>query len=408
MYSLEVYGLTKKLGDMTIVKEVSFAVQPGESFAILGPAESGKTTLLRLISGLEIEDEGRIVLNGENITGFPASKRHMSIVLQNGYGLVPHMGVFESIAMPLQTGSMSKETRGNVARQLVSLVAQTLQIQHLLDRKVGTLSKGEQLRVAMARGLVKNPQMLLFDDPLINMDTPTRLTARREILDVHRTTRIPYIFMTRDQPEAFALAERIAVINQGEIQQIGTRAELFNEPATLWVAQWLGFPPMNTITGYLQGTYQPDGMRYRVWAKSMTPLLPLKWTSVLSHEKCVDILLGIRPEEIIPEWEFQEKLQPSFYRLEVGVLASEWHQGKTLVQLQLPHVEDKFMAVFDISHDKVRLGQMLTVALDPERFCLFHPRTQQLLRAPVVTSSVGKNRNNTGHIAPHYRSGELL
>jgi ABC-type sugar transport system ATPase subunit len=208
------------------------------------------------------------------------------------------------------------------------------------------------------------------------------LAIRRELVELQRTTLIPCVYVTRDQPEAFALANRIAVINQGVIQQIGTRAELVNAPATLWVAQWLGFPPMNTLTGYLQGTYQTEGLCYRVWAKSVMPLLPVKWTGLLESLKLNSVILGIRPEYIIPEWEFAEKLQPSFATVRVEILASEWNQGKTIVQLQLPHPDEQFMAVFDISHDQVKIGQMLTIAFNPAHCCLFHPENQQLLHAP--------------------------
>lgn len=384
MYSLEVYGLTKRFGNTTVVNDVNLSLRSGEAFAILGPPESGKTMLIRLISGLEVANKGRVLLNGEDLTRVPASERHIGVVFQQSYGLIPHLSVLENIAMPLQSGQASKEVKGDQARNRISHVTRDLQIQHLLEHKVNTLNRGEQLRIALARGLVRNPRLLLFDEPLMQLDTPTRIVARREILGVHRVTRIPYIYATRDQPEAFALAERIAVINKGVLQQVGTRAELLNAPATLWVAQWLGFPPMNTITGYLQGTYQPDGLCYRVWAKSLTPLLPIKWTSLLSRKGYPDLVLGIRPEDIIPEWELQTRWKPSFCAVKAEIIASEWHQGKTLAQLQLPHIDDKFMAVFDIAHDQVKVGRVMTIALDPERFCLFHPRTQQLLNPPTV------------------------
>jgi ABC-type sugar transport system ATPase subunit len=287
----------------------------------------------------------------------------------------------------------------------VVVAAQALHIQHLLERKVSTLSEGDQLRVALARGLVKRPLLYLLDESLMQLDTPTRLALRRELVEFHRSSQIPFVYMTRDQPEAFALAERVAVMNNGEVLQIGTRAELFYTPATLWVAQWLGFPPMNTITGYLQGTYQPDGMHYRIWAKSMAPLLPVQWTSVLSELQNPNIIVGIRPEDILPEWELAEKWHPSFCAVKVEVLASEWNQGKTLAQLQLPHTEDRFMAVFDIPHDRVKIGQVFTVAFDPERFCLFHPRTEKLLYAPSFTPGLRRSMGNpiSRHLWQNYR-----
>ena len=383
MYSLEVHELTKRVGKTNLIDNIRLSLLPGELFALLGPPESGKTMLLRLLTGLEEPSRGRIVLNGENITNLPATKRNIGILFQNGYGLIPHVSAADCIALPLQHVLMSKD--GMEYR--VTMVAKTLNISHLLERKISTLSPGERLRVALARAFAKDPALYLFDDPLEHLDTPTRLAARREIVELQHKMNFACIYATSDPDDAFAISNRVAVINQGKIQQIGTRSELVQTPATLWVAQWLGFPPMNTLLGYLQGTYQPDGICYRVWAKGFTPLLPVKWTRIIDIHQCKEIYVGIRPEHIIPEWEFQEKWRPSFYTLKAEVLASEWNQGKTLAQLRVPNVDESFMAVFDISHDHVPVGSIFSIAFDPEDFCLFHPGTQQLLQTPSVTSS---------------------
>jgi ABC-type sugar transport system ATPase subunit len=183
------------------------------------------------------------------------------------------------------------------------------------------------------------------------------------------------------------------LLNDGKIQQIGSRAELLLTPATLWAAQWLGFPPMNTLTGTLQGTYQADGLCYRVWTKGFAPLLPAKWTFILNGSHCQEVTLGIRSENIIPEWEFREKWKPSLYVTKAQISAREWDQGKTLVQLRLPHTDEKFFAVFDISYDMLQLGQVISVAFDPEQFCLFHPQTQILLHAPPIPPTLLKKLN---------------
>lgn len=401
MRSLEVYGLTKRFKKTLALKNVTFSLNPGESLAILGPAGSGKTTLARLIVGLEEPDEGQIVLNGKDITFVPASQRYICLVGNNAYGLLAHMSVFENISMPLQPHFSGKEIKEGMGKQRILSVAQYVHIQHLLERKVGTLSAGERLRVAIARGLVKKPLLSIFDESLMQLDTPTRLAARREILELHQTIQLPFLYMTRDQPEAFALADRIVVINEGEIQQIGSRADLFFEPATLWVAQWLGFPPMNTLIGSLQSTFKEDGLHFRVWSKSISPLLPLQWTAMLERTHCQNIIIGIRPEDIIPEWELREKWTPLLYTLVVKILASEWHQGNTLVQFQLPHSEEPFMAVFEASSDQLKIGQAITVGFDPEKFCLFHPDTQRLLHAPPVLPGIRRNFN-------HLRAGFFL
>ncbi|HEX7736576.1 MAG TPA: ABC transporter ATP-binding protein [Ktedonobacteraceae bacterium] len=382
MYVLEVHELTKRVGKTTLIDTVRLSVQPGELLALLGPPESGKTLLLRVLTGLEDANVGRILLNGEDITDTPATKRNISMVFQNGYGLIPHITASECISLPLQHMPMSKD--GMDYR--VATVAKTLNVSHTLERKISILSPGERLRVALARAIAKDPALYLFDELLEQLDTPSRLVARREIAELHQKLGFACIYATSDPDDAFAITNRVAVINQGKIQQIGTRSELIQTPATLWVAQWLGFPPMNTLTGYLQGTYQPEGICYRIWAKGFTPLLPMKWTRVIDIHQCKEIYVGIRPENIIPEWEFQARWQPTFYTLKTEVIASEWNQGRTLAQLHVPHLAEPLMALFDVSHEKVPVGSVFSIAVDPEEFRLFHPQTQQLLQAPSATS----------------------
>ena len=383
MYTLEVHELTKYSKKTTIIDTLRLSLQPGEFLALLGPPGSGKTMVLRLLTGLEEPQRGHIILNGADVTHVPAAKRSIGLIFQNSYGLIPHITVAESISLPLQHAQMSKD--GMEYR--VATVAKTLAIEHLLDRKISTLTAVQQLRVALARMIAKNPALYLFDDPLGAIDTPTRLTMRREIVELQQKMGLACIYATSDPTDAFAVANRVAVINQGKLQQIGTRSELIQTPATLWVAQWLGFPPMNTLIGHLQGTYQAEGICYRVWAKGFTPLLPAKWTRIIEIHQCKEIFIGIRPEHIIPEWEFQEKWKPSLYTLKVEVLASEWNQGKTLAQLRVPNVDEPFMAAFDIAHEHVPVGHIFSIALDPDDFCLFHPSTQQLLQTPSSTSN---------------------
>lgn len=382
MYNLEVHDLTKRVGKTTLIDNIRLSLQPGELFALLGPPESGKTMLLRLLTGLEESSRGRIMVNGEDVTDRPAVKRNIGMIFQNGYGLIPHITVAECIALPLQHVLMSKD--GMEYR--VEMVAKTLNIVHLLDRKISTLTHGERLHVALARIVSKAPAVYLFDDLMGQLDTPTRQVARRELVELQQKMGLTCIYATSDPVDAFAVSNRVAVINQGKIQQIGTRSELVQTPATLWVAQWLGFPPMNTLQGYLQGTYQPEGICYRVWARGFTPLLPIKWTRVIDIHQCKEIYVGIRPEHIIPEWEFQERWKQSFYTLKAEVVSSEWNQGKTLAQLRIPQVDEPLMAVFDIAHERVQVGHIFNIAFDPEDFCLFHPKTQQLLQTPSATS----------------------
>jgi ABC-type sugar transport system ATPase subunit len=382
MSILEAQAVTKRFGKTMVVDDVSFSLQAGECFAILGPPGSGKTTLLRLLSGLEELDSGRVLIDGKDVTHVPATKRQVGMLFQHGYGLIPHMSVSENMALPLQHASLSKDT----IKHRISSVARHLHISHVLEKKVNTLASGERLRAALARVLVKNHAVYFLDDIFAQLDTPTHLATRSALIEIQQLTHIACIYVTSDPSDAFALARRVAVMHEGKIEQIGTRAELLNSPATLWVAQWLGFLPMNTITGYLQGTYQPGGICYRVWASGFTPLLPGRWTPVIERLQSKDVILGIRPESILPEWEFREKWKPSFYTFKGEVVAREWHQGKTLAHIQLPQIEEPFTAIFAIAHDQLQFGQILTLAVDPEDFRLFHPRTQELLHAPMPDS----------------------
>ncbi|HEY0755561.1 MAG TPA: ABC transporter ATP-binding protein [Ktedonobacteraceae bacterium] len=382
MYSLEVHELTKRVGKTILIDAIRLSLQPGELLALLGPPESGKTMFLRLLTGLEEPDHGRILLNGEDVTFTSAAKRSISMIFQNSYGLIPHSTVADCIALPLQHMLMSK----NGMDYRVAAVAKTLNISHILTHKISTLTNAQKLHVSLARAIAKDPTLYLFDDLLRQLDTPNRLLARREIVELHQKMGFTCIYTTSDPEEAFAVSNRVAVINAGKVQQIGARSELVQTPATLWVAQWLGFPPMNTLMGYLQGTYQPEGICYRIWAKGFTPLLPVKWTRVIDIHQLKEIHVGIRPENIVPEWNFQKLWKPSFYTLKAEVIASEWKQGKTLAQLRVPNIAEPLMALFDIVHEKVPIGSTFSIAVDPEEFCLFHPKTEQLLQTPSATS----------------------
>lgn len=390
MYALEIHGVTKRFGKTVALDDVHLTVRSNELLALLGPAGSGKTTLLRLISGLDAPDQGTILINGKDTANIPLEKRQIGMLFQDTYGLIPHLNVLENIAMPLKLRTTHKR---NVQPHVLD-AATVLEISHLLEQKVVTLTKGERLRVALARALVKDPSLLLLDEIFSQIDTPTRLAARHMLVAIQHATHLPCLFASSDQPDAFALTDRVVLLNQGKIQQIGTRAELVHKPATVWVAQWVGFPPMNTLTGFLQGTYQPEGLCYRVWARGFAPLLPAKWTLILNSAQSPEVVLGIRPENIIPEWDFGEKWKPSFYTVKAEIRAREWNQGKTLAQLRLPNTETEFLAVFDISHDKLQLGQVIAVAFDPEQFCLFHAQKQTLLHAPPIPPELLRKLNS--------------
>ncbi|BBD72859.1 sugar ABC transporter ATP-binding protein [Sulfodiicoccus acidiphilus] len=233
--SVELRSVTKRYGDYKAVNGVSLHIEKGELFVFLGPSGSGKTTLLRLVAGLEKADEGKIILDGTDVTSLPPSKRNVSMVFQN-YALFPHKTVLQNLLLPVEgdRDALSK----------VRDVAAKLKIDDLLDRYPSSLSGGQQQRVALARALVKLPRLFLMDEPLSNLDAPLRFSARHLIRELQRESGITTIYVTHDQGEAMAIADRIAIMNRGRIVQVGAPEEVYNEPTDQFVASFIGYPPM--------------------------------------------------------------------------------------------------------------------------------------------------------------------
>ncbi|HYC38517.1 MAG TPA: ABC transporter ATP-binding protein [Usitatibacter sp.] len=223
------YGTTK------VLRDISLTVEPGEFFALLGPSGSGKSTLLRLIAGFNQHQSGQLLVGGRDMTGIPPWKRNVGMVFQN-YALWPHMTVLENVAFGLQERRLPRaevRSRAEAALEMVGLTG-------FGARRPNQLSGGQQQRVALARTLAIEPQVLLLDEPLSNLDAKLRVSMRREILRLHRRLGVTTIFVTHDQEEAMTICDRIAVLDQGVIQQIGTPVELYDRPANRFVAQFVG------------------------------------------------------------------------------------------------------------------------------------------------------------------------
>ncbi len=273
MSDLEVQGLVKRFGKNLVVNRVSFHVNDGEFFVLLGPSGGGKTTILRMICGLELPDDGRIVLNGQDVTKLNPRQRNLGMVFQD-YGLYPSMDVYGNIAYGLEARHVPKAK----IQKLVPQAAAKLGLTPLLHNNINDLSGGEQQRVALARILVKDADAFLYDEPLSNLDPKLRYQARRDIISVHRTKQKPSIYVTHDQTEAFALADRIAVIAKGHLQQVGTSDELIETPANMFIARFVGSPPMNLLTGNL---VRKD-LDYVVQVGENEFSLPRKWVRTWS------------------------------------------------------------------------------------------------------------------------------
>jgi multiple sugar transport system ATP-binding protein len=234
--------IRKEFGDVVAVDGISLDVRDGEFLVLLGPSGCGKTTFLRIIAGLEKPTSGEILIGGEVVNDVPPRARGIAMVFQS-YGLYPHLTVFNNIAFPLRTQGTA---RPEIARK-VAWAAGLLGIDRLLHRRPRELSGGERQRVALARALVRDPTVFLLDEPLSNLDAKLRASARSELKQFQQKVRTTTIYVTHDQVEAMGMGDRIAVIDHGKLRQIGTPAEIYDDPADEFVAGFLGTPPMNLV-----------------------------------------------------------------------------------------------------------------------------------------------------------------
>jgi ABC-type sugar transport system ATPase subunit len=243
MAEVEVRDVRKSFGGASpAVDGISLACKDGEYLVLLGPSGCGKTTLLRMIAGLEHPTGGDILIGGRSVRGLPPRARKIAMVFQS-YALYPHKKVRENISFPLEAQGMTKEERAERVRWASGLLG----IDQLLERKPRQLSGGERQRVALARALVREPQVFLLDEPLSNLDAKLRASARLDLKQFQQRVGISTIYVTHDQVEAMGLGDRIAVLNLGRLQQVGTPAEIYHQPANTFVATFVGSPPMNLV-----------------------------------------------------------------------------------------------------------------------------------------------------------------
>src|SRR6478735_10925863 len=243
MAEIRVENLKKAFGEFVAVRESSFTIPDGSFFCLLGPSGCGKTTTLRMIAGLELPSSGSIFLGGEDVAFRRASERDIAFVFQL-FALYPHMNVRKNIGFPLLSQGMPKAE----IRQRVEETARLLQIDHILDRSVSGLAGGDRQRVALGRAIVRRPKCFLMDEPLGTLDAEFRDVMVRELRELHLRIKATTVYVTHDQLEAMAMADKIAVMNRGVIEQFGTPQEIYDRPASMFVADFIGSPPMNFLT----------------------------------------------------------------------------------------------------------------------------------------------------------------
>jgi multiple sugar transport system ATP-binding protein len=274
------------------LREVSLEIADGELFVLLGPSGCGKSTLLKLIGGLEEPTAGEIRIGDALVNHVSPGRRDVAMVFQS-YALYPHMTARENVRFPLR---MAKVPRGEAARA-VDEAAGVLGLEALLDRKVGALSGGERQRVAVARALVRDPAVLLMDEPLSNLDALLRLHTREELLRLHRRVPGTVVYVTHDQVEAMTMGDRIAVLQDGRVAQVGTPLEVYRRPATRFVAGFIGTPPMSFVTGEIAG----EGAALRFCGDAVDLELPARLSAAIAGRRPYrrdGWTLGIRPEAV--------------------------------------------------------------------------------------------------------------
>lgn len=296
MASVQTRNLWKRFGATEVLKGIDIEVEDGEFLVLVGPSGCGKSTLLNLIAGLETVSEGEVLIDGQVVNDVQPKDRDIAMVFQS-YALYPTMSVYRNITFGMETRGVPKTERD----EAVTRVAEMLQIGELLKRKPSQLSGGQRQRVAMGRALVRDPAIFLFDEPLSNLDAKLRVEMRHEIKRLHQTLGRTVVYVTHDQVEAMTLATRIAVMHKGIIQQYGAAEDIYNRPANLFVAGFMGSQPMNFIKGQLCA--DDGGLAVSVDdAGAPNPIVfPLAEAEPSWREQVgKPVILGLRPERIAP------------------------------------------------------------------------------------------------------------
>jgi multiple sugar transport system ATP-binding protein len=312
-------------GGVQAVKGIDLEIADQEFVVLVGPSGCGKSTTLRMIAGLEEISAGEIWIGGDIVNDVPPRDRDIAMVFQN-YALYPHMSVFDNMAFGLKLRKFPKDE----IKRRVDEAARILDIQPLLGRKPRALSGGQRQRVAMGRAIVRNPKVFLFDEPLSNLDAKLRVQMRTEIKKVHQTVRTTTVYVTHDQVEAMTLADRVVVMNQGIIEQVGSPQELYHNPATRFVAGFIGSPAMNFLNcRVVEGP--SGGLAVRLTDNIVLPI-PASRADRYGKFKGRDMVLGLRPEHL---FEYHESARPGWTRLDAPVDVVEPMGMETMVHFFL-------------------------------------------------------------------------
>ncbi len=357
MAEIVIRNLRKDFGDFTAVQSSSFRVEDGEFFMLLGPSGCGKTTTLRMIAGLELPTSGEIWIDGEEVGQKPASQRDIAFVFQM-FALYPHMNVRKNIAYPLVSQGMSRSR----VREKVEEVARLLRIEHILDRPIGGLSGGDRQRVALGRAIVRNPKAFMMDEPLGALDAEFREIMSEELRALHDRMGATTVYVTHDQLEAMQMGDKIVVMNHGVVEQFGTPQDIYDKPATMFVADFIGSPSMNFLRfhGSVEAGATSVNMHHHTFR---VPQLREPFDG--------DMAFGVRPEHIrlTDAATFRGRIEATEYLGTTQIVTIQTDHGRLKARVPSDH--------------PARAGETVGLEFDPTTITLFDTQTGRALRSDL-------------------------
>ena len=362
MARVELEKVFKRYGSFETVHGIDLAITDNEFVVLVGPSGCGKSTILRMIAGLEEISDGTMRIGDRVVNDIDPKSRNVAMVFQN-YALYPHKNVFDNMGFSLKMAGLSRDE----IKEKVEQAAKVLELTPYLDRKPAALSGGQRQRVAMGRAIVRDPDVFLFDEPLSNLDAQLRTQMRMELKKLHMKMKTTTIYVTHDQVEAMTLADRIVVIKDGTIHQVGTPIEVFEKPKTVFVAKFIGNPPTNIVAGQV---IEQNGAKGVDCENGM--FLPFPHKTALEIGR--NVLAGIRPDAIVAE-EAVNRFAPS-WQYDAHVLFSEIVGGQSLLEFDINGIS--MVAELDGRH-KVDPGTTLKLGFDLDRLFIFDPETNLAL-----------------------------
>ncbi len=366
MANVTIENVTKKFGNVTAVKNLNLQVDDGEFLVVVGPSGCGKTTFLRLLAGLEKVTAGRIYIGDRCVNNRSPKERNIAMVFQS-YALYPHMSVYENMAFSLELQGQKKWQ----IKSRVEAAARQLGIEKLLDRQPKELSGGQRQRVAVGRAIVREPAVFLMDEPLSNLDAKLRVQARTEISKLHKSLGTTFIYVTHDQVEAMTMGSRIAVMNEGILQQLDSPQNLYNHPKSVFVAGFIGSPAMN----FFNVTKVREADKQYLQAEGFRLEVPQQWQDVAPIYPGQPLILGLRPENIYdPQYQSSGVMAAS---VKAQVEVKEMLGNETILYLKTL-AQEAFVARID-PRSSIAVGQQVELVFDLNRIHLFDRQSEATL-----------------------------